>query len=92
VYPDHESQGLTYVAMDCTDVEKYQTEFVYLDMPTITVPRNYERVHRKAEIEKLYNIITTISEDTEYEATPSHEACKYCHLSWRGGGECTKAP
>jgi PD-(D/E)XK nuclease superfamily len=92
VYPDHETQGRTYVALDCEEVRGYQTEFVYLDMPTITVIRRYNNLNRLTEINKLQNIIKVIEEDTEYVATPSYEACKYCHLSWRAGGDCTRAP
>ncbi len=92
VYPDHEAQGLTYVAIDPVESIKYCTTFVYLDIPLHVVPRNYENIHRRVEIGKLNTLIDTISADTEYVATPSYESCKYCPISWRVGGECKRAP
>jgi hypothetical protein len=91
VYPDHESQGLSYVALDPVEMVYYTTTFVYLDIPVHVVPRNYENIHKRVEIGKLNTLIDTVSNDTVYEATPSYESCKYCHLSWRVGGECKRA-
>jgi hypothetical protein len=92
VYPDHESQGKTYVAMDHTDPEAYEVRFVYLDQPGLIKSWIYTPRHRQEERHLLVEIIETISEDKTYEPTPSHDGCRYCPLSWRRGGNCTRAP
>jgi len=92
VYPDHEGQGLMYMAMDEYDTPLCQTEFVYLDIPLHTVPRTYNNGDRQIQIVKLMEQIDIVNADTVYTATPSHEACRYCPISWRAGGECRSAP
>jgi len=90
-YPSHEGQGKMYMALS-EPATKYVTEFVYLDQPLHTVPRLYTRADRSCEILELSATIDKINEATEYPATPSHEGCRWCPLSWRQGGPCTKAP
>lgn len=92
VYPDHEAQGLMYIALDPVESLHYTTNFVYLDMPTHTIPRNYENIHKRVEIGKLNAIIDTMNADTVYEPTPSPDSCQYCPLNWRKGGNCRRAP
>jgi len=91
VYPDHPEQGLTYVALDTTGAHRYRTEFVYLDMPTTTIPRDYTMYDRQQKMNELEVIMTTINNDTTYTPTPSTVACKYCPRSWRTGGDCKRA-
>lgn len=92
VYPDHPAQGRMYMALEPDDWDAYETEFVYLDLPTHTVPTKYARGAKQIEVAKTINLIEIVNHETEYLATPSHESCMYCPLSWRKGGDCRAAP
>jgi hypothetical protein len=36
--------------------------------------------------------VRIVRADEEYLPTPSNDACRWCPLSWRNGGDCNKAP
>lgn len=91
MYDDHKKQGMAYVALDPLISEKYVTQFVYLDLPVQTKQWTYTPPDRYDIKERLANTITAIGEDTTYEPTPSKDACRYCPLSFKKGGKCTRA-
>jgi len=94
IYPKHEQQGETYLALS-EDVAKHHdrivVEMVYIDQQEI---RTWE--YTPADIapikEGLIEIIDIIRSDEKHEATPSMDACQWCNLGWRKGGPCTDAP
>lgn len=91
MYPDHKKQGMVYVAMDPVPNGKYATEFVYIDLPVQTVKWNYTSAEKDDIRERIVNTIEDISADTVYDPTPSKDACRYCPLSFKKGGNCTHA-
>jgi hypothetical protein len=90
IYPDHESQGLSYCAMEPGEFQSYRTHFVYLDIPTHVETRVYAGPRIVQERSVLSDTIEFVRLDTEYRPTPS-PACNWCHLSWRKGGSCRAA-
>lgn len=90
-YPDHEDQGLKYVALDGTMSEKFRVRFVYLDAPGMIKTWNYDANHRRIERIATDKFVEIIESDKTYEPTPSLNSCRFCELSWRVGGECRRA-
>jgi PD-(D/E)XK nuclease superfamily len=91
IYPEHVDQGRAYVALDPLPMPMYATEFVYIDLPVQTVKHKYHAAERMDIKERLTNTVEAISADTTYEPTPSPQACRYCPLSYKKGGNCTRA-
>lgn len=91
IYPDHPEQGKAYVAMDAVPAEKYVARFVYLDLPVQTKHNTYVRGQRMDFQRTLNNLISKIELDTTYEPTPSPDSCRYCELSFKRGGNCTRS-
>ena len=91
MYDTHEGQGEMYVAMSPEGYEEYTSHFVYLDSCPTVVTRHYTRKDRDNIIVKLRDEIEEIRNATEYPQTPN-DGCRWCHLSWRSGGGCVKAP
>lgn len=91
VYDDHKKQGMAYVALDPEIRSKWRTQFVYIDLPVQTAQWNYTIDDRVDIKERLDNTIAAISADTVYEPTPSPGACRFCELSYKKGGNCTRA-
>jgi len=92
VYPNHPEQGRMYVALDQEEPEIYKTEFVYLDIPLHIDSRYVTTEDKRLDRVKLDHQIIAMNTDEEYKATPSQEACQWCPLSWRRGGDCRSAP
>lgn len=93
VYPDHVHQGRTYMALDAEkEYSRYQVKFVYLDHPLEVKVFNFTAEDRKQEIARLREDIEIVRSATTFDPSPSVDACKWCHLSWRKGGKCDKAP
>lgn len=90
-YPDHDKQGKAYVALDTTDPFDYYVRFVYLDQPGNIQSWEYKPDQRRIEVAVLKSIIKRIDNDFDYDPTPSHQACRYCPLSFRNGGNCRRA-
>ncbi len=94
-YPDHPLQGEMYIAMDEDDhkeIDGFETTFVYLDQPLHAVTRRYD-LHDQGRIRvNLIEEVDSIRAAESYPKNPSESNCKWCHLSWRRGGDCTKAP
>ena len=91
MYPDHPEQGFDYCALSIP-FETYSTHFVYLDIPTHVETRRYTWTEVEARRQHLDNILDVIRLDEEYLPTPSEQACRWCSLSWRRGGDCVRAP
>jgi CRISPR/Cas system-associated exonuclease Cas4 (RecB family) len=91
MYDDHKKQGMAYVALDPLPTERYATQFVYLDLPVQTKQWHYSATDRLDIKERLTNTIDAIALDNTYEPTPSRDACRYCPLSFKKGGNCTRA-
>lgn len=91
MYDSHVKQGEMYVAMSPEGHEQYVARFVYLDQAPTTMEWRYTPADRRTIIIKLIDEIETIRNAHEYPETPNAN-CKWCHLSWRNGGGCTKAP
>ena len=91
IYPDHPEQGKTYVAMDSVPATKYSARFVDLDLPVQVSQNTYTQSQRKVFQANLGDIIACIENDTTYEPTPSVNSCRYCELSHKRGGSCTRA-
>lgn len=89
VYDSHEDQGMAYVALS-PDADEYRVRFIYLDnYPTIRewVISGAARVEYVA---KLREQIEEVRSAEEYPPTPG-DHCRWCALSWRRGGTCTRA-
>jgi hypothetical protein len=90
VYPDHEGQGKMYAALS-PGYDKYVTFFVYLDIPFYIQRWEYTAEEVDAERLELEAEAELIRNDTEFLPTPG-DHCKWCHMSWRNGGNCKRAP
>jgi len=88
-YPDHEEQGMSYVAM-APEHTLAHTCFVYLDSPLDMLEFQYTPTQREDHIAELINEINEIRATTEFLPKPN-DGCKWCPLSWRKGGECHAA-
>lgn len=91
IYPDHEDQGKTYMALH-DECSKVRTGFVYIDQPLTVHWRDYTAEHRTQEIEVIRSDIELIRNATEFPATPNSMGCRWCKQSWRNGGTCEAAP
>lgn len=91
VYPDHEFQAECYVALS-PEYPKYEALMVYLDHPHKVQQWDYTPEDRAALIESLQEGVEKVRSATEYPATPSQDGCNWCHLNWRNGGACRRAP
>lgn len=94
VYPSHEDQGRFYAALAqaYSPQERYVVEMVYLDIHGHILSWNYTHDQVIHIQDALGEEITELRLDKEYAPTPTNEACKWCSLSWRNGGECHAAP
>lgn len=91
VYDNHKDQGEHYVAM-LPETEGYYVNFVYLDQYD-TVHRYFYNARDRREIQnRIADEVNAIRADTTFDPTPSNDACQWCALSWRRGGECKEAP
>jgi hypothetical protein len=90
VYPKHESQGLSYCAMEPGDYDTYRTHFAYLDAPTHVETREYPAAKIEAERAKISVRIEAIREAIFYPPKPGNQ-CRYCHKSYKLGGDCNAA-
>lgn len=91
MYDDHKKQGMAYVALDKITLPIAKTTFVYIDLPVQTKTWEYTNLEKGDIRKRLTNTIEAISADTVYEATPSKDACRFCELSFKKGGNCTRA-
>lgn len=91
IYDDHADQGLTYCAMN-PGYTTYRTHFVYLDQPTVVISNTYDADFIESERKELSEKIELIRSTTIFLPNPGRPRCNWCHLSWRKGGECRKAP
>ena len=89
-YSNHVVQGKDYAALT-PGYEDYVVHFVYLDQPHYVKTWDYTAAQVEAHKQELITDIETIRNAVEYPATPGDE-CKWCHLSWRKGGDCKRAP
>ena len=90
VYDSHVDQGKAYSALS-TGYDKYIVNFVYLDIPLHIKRWEYSAAQVeeiKAELREEIEIIRNVE---VYEKTPG-DHCRWCHLSWRNGGDCKRAP
>lgn len=90
VYDSHVTQGKDYAALS-TGYDKYIVNFVYLDIPFHIKRWEYSAVQVEQHKQELITDIEVIRNATEYPKIPSDE-CRWCHLSWRNGGDCKRAP
>lgn len=90
IYPKHEAQGLSYCAMEPGQYDIYRTHFVYLDAPCHIETREYSPVRVEAERIKISERIEQIREAPFYPAKPGNH-CRYCHKSYKLGGDCRAA-
>jgi hypothetical protein len=94
-YTTHQGQAEMYAALGLakySDIDKVSVEMVYIDIPKVTMCWTYTKP-RAAEIAVALNEEAKIVRaDEEYLPTPSNDACRWCPLSWRNGGDCDKAP
>lgn len=90
VYDDHHRQGESYCALS-PGYDKYVTYFVYLDIPFHIQRWEYDGAQVEMITQDLIAEVEVIRNATEYPATPG-DHCRYCHLSWRNGGNCKRAP
>lgn len=91
IYPEHVTQGQAYVALDPDDFDEYKVRFAYLDIPHHVQEWGYTRYDKAKIRERLDRKIEIIRLDNEWKPTPG-DKCHWCDLSWRRGGDCTKAP
>lgn len=89
-YDSHIAQGKAYVAISPQEVG-YATHFVYIDAPTTVMSNTYTPEDRQYEKERVIRLVNIINSDDEFTPTPSEASCRYCHLSWRNGGQCRDA-
>jgi hypothetical protein len=87
----HKSQGEDYVCIAPPVANKYVVRFVYLDHYPKVTTYTYTAQEREGMILALRAEVERIRTVDVYEATPG-DACKWCPLSWRKGGECKDAP
>lgn len=90
IYPDHEGQGASYVAMHPATAEM-STGFIYLDHPLQVTEYHYTPADRDVIIAELKSEIETIRNDTEHKARGG-DHCRWCPQSWRNSGKCEVAP
>lgn len=91
-YPDHEEQGLTYVAL-APITDEYLVQIVYLDSdPKEILAKRFTRADREAKITSLAQDIERVRTTEDHWPTPSVDACRWCNLNWRKGGSCRAAP
>jgi len=91
IYPEHKGQADIYACMSM-DGGPVSVGMVYLDLPLHTQMWDYTAGNVEDLKGALDQEIDVLRLDEEYIATPSDNACYWCPLSWRKGGECTKAP
>lgn len=89
-YPEHVYQGRDYSALT-PGYDKYVTNFVYLDQPMLIKTWSYTAAEVDIIIDGLVHDIERIRNATEFPATPG-DHCRWCHKSWRDGGDCKRAP
>jgi CRISPR/Cas system-associated exonuclease Cas4 (RecB family) len=90
IYPDHENQGMSYVAMRPA-TGKMTTGFVYLDHHPAVSEFEYTAADRDDIIQVLRDEIETIRND-QIHAPRGGDHCRWCRLSWRNNGKCAEAP
>lgn len=88
-YDDHHAQGKAYTALS-PGFEKYKVGFVYLDQPLLIKWWEYDAQDWELFRDNLREEIEAVRSATEFPATPSDD-CRWCPLSWRNGGKCTRA-
>jgi hypothetical protein len=91
-YDSHAAQAAAYVALASPGHAKYSTHFVYLDSYPTIVTKHHSPEERQSYIDELRAGIEELRTAEEYKPTPSQEACRWCALSWRNGGNCRAAP
>lgn len=92
IYDDHPEQGLTYISLTVKkEYARYRTKFVYLDLPLQVKNNEYTAEQRDQHIISLREDIEKVRTCEDFTPTPSPNACKWCHLSWRKGGRCKNA-
>lgn len=89
-YDEHKLQGESYVAMSPSH-EGYRTCFVYLDSPLDIAEFTYTPEERIQHIAAVCEDVDTVRSTEHFEANPG-DACRWCPLDWRKGGECKNAP
>lgn len=90
VYDNHKDQGKAYSAATI-GYDKYIVNFVYLDIPFHIQRWEYSGEEVMQIKEELITEIEEIRNAKEYPKTPG-DHCRWCHLSWRNGGDCKRAP
>lgn len=90
IYDEHEFQADAYLCMSPSGFDTYTGRFVYLDQPHVVHEwiRTAEEVATKRE--EHGSVIQELRMAEEYPATPGN-GCKWCHMSWRRGGDCKRA-
>jgi PD-(D/E)XK nuclease superfamily len=91
IHKSHVEQGKAYTAMTSAPNNLFAAHFVYLDLPIQVAKSNYSHAMRKVFQANINDIIAHIEVDEVYEPTPSVDACRYCELSIKRGGPCTRA-
>lgn len=92
IYEDHPEQGKTYMSLSVKkEYRTYRNKFVYLDLPLEVRVQEYTAQERVDHILVLRQEIEKVRTCEEFIPTPSQNACRWCHRSWRKGGDCKDA-
>lgn len=90
IYPKHEAQGLSYCAMEPGEYDVYRAHFVYLDAPCHVETREYPASKVETQRVKISQNIEEIRSATFFPPKPGNH-CRYCHKSYKLGGDCRAA-
>lgn len=91
-YPDHHKQGELYLAIGFAKIpklEKGATEFWYIDLG-YPIRREYSREQMKEQTVVWKERGSQLLTAKKFKATPSEEACRWCHLRTDRGGSCNE--
>lgn len=91
-YPEHDKQGELYLAIGFAKypwIEAAATEFWYLDQG-YPVRREYSREQIKEEVITWQTRGNSLLTSKKFIATPSLDACRWCHLRTDRGGSCNE--
>lgn len=89
-YDSHVYQGQSYSALT-PGYDFYKVHFVYLDIPFLVKSWEYTGIQVEEFKVQITDEIEVIRNATEFIPTPG-DHCRWCHLSWRRGGTCKRAP
>ena len=90
IYPKHSEQGEIYSCLassTANDVKNYHVEFWYIDQGVI---KSYDfSADEVEELKKKWKVkAIKVLSATRFPATPSHDACRWCHIRTDKGGTC----